>query len=168
MADSLLPAGKRTPDWHSFLGKAALRRAGVRDTSCMRIPSGNTKFDVSEMLSLRVLGWSSPQLARRYGVDHSTILYHCKRFGAYKGGAEPAVVAITREREVREPPRKADFAVQKAHKYEYVWNEATNPGKRSYRDYEREAMQRPAESHYRKTQGRERGLSKRERRRYRD
>jgi hypothetical protein len=35
----------------------------------------------AEMLSLRRAGYSYIQIARKYGVDHSTIVYHCKKAG---------------------------------------------------------------------------------------
>ena len=34
-----------------------------------------------EMLILRIRGYSSVTLARRYGVNHTTILYHCRQAG---------------------------------------------------------------------------------------
>ena len=34
-----------------------------------------------EMLSLRQQGVGPSELGRRYGVDHTTIIYHCKRNG---------------------------------------------------------------------------------------
>lgn len=34
---------------------------------------------LQEMLCLRARGWSLPDLGRRFDVDHSSILYHCKK-----------------------------------------------------------------------------------------
>ena len=36
---------------------------------------------LGEMLSLRVQGWSYLKLAEEYGVHHSTIIYHCLKYG---------------------------------------------------------------------------------------
>lgn len=36
---------------------------------------------LNEMLSLRMLGVPTTQLGGHYGVDHSTIIYHCKLHG---------------------------------------------------------------------------------------
>lgn len=34
---------------------------------------------IEEMLNLRMMGYSYVQIARRYDVDHSTIIYHCQK-----------------------------------------------------------------------------------------
>jgi hypothetical protein len=39
-----------------------------------------------EMLSLRLAGYSYHQIALKYGVDHTTIVHHCKNAGLTIGG----------------------------------------------------------------------------------
>lgn len=85
-------------------------------------------FDVEEMLELCKDGWSYSELGRRYGKDHTTILYHCRKHGIRAVGTPT------------EPP--------KPHKYDYIFNESINPGK-SYKEYLAEAMERPDEKAYR-------------------
>jgi hypothetical protein len=36
-------------------------------------------FDVQEMLTLRLDGWTLAALGRKYNVDHTTIIYHCQK-----------------------------------------------------------------------------------------
>ena len=41
---------------------------------------------LKECFELRRQGWSYSQLAKKFGKNHSTILYHCLRNGVYKNG----------------------------------------------------------------------------------
>ena len=34
---------------------------------------------LAEMVRLRKLGWSSPAIGNKFGLDHSTVLYHLRR-----------------------------------------------------------------------------------------
>ena len=40
---------------------------------------------LQEMLSLRQQGWSLQKLAVRYGIDHTSILYWCKKYNCKPG-----------------------------------------------------------------------------------
>lgn len=112
-------------------------------------------FDLNEMLSLRVLGWSSLRLGQKYRKDHSTILYHCKRHKAFPGGVEPKQVEVEAKRiwKAPKPAPEAPKRLPRPYKYAHLLEEKINPGKASYADYEAEAMKRPAESAYRKVYG---------------
>lgn len=43
----------------------------------------NDRRTLETMLTLRMQGVGPSQLARRFGVDHSTIIYHTKKNGVY-------------------------------------------------------------------------------------
>lgn len=123
----------------------------------MKRYSSRMDYDMIEMLTLRTQYWSSTRLARKYGKDHSTILHHCKRYGAYPGGPVPTVLvpaqrvweSLEEETIDKRPPKPLS-----TYKYAYLFDEPINVGKLSYREYEKEALKRPAEAAYRKMFGR--------------
>lgn len=80
---------------------------------------------LNEMISARQSGVGPSELARRYGVDHSTIIYHCRRNGVTKENVERVVVT----QKVRISTKLRGFAV-----YTDKFEGRINPGK-SYADY---------------------------------
>lgn len=47
-----------------------------------------TEETLIEMFGLREDGWTYSALGRKFDVDHSTIMYHCRRYGIEKGKRE--------------------------------------------------------------------------------
>lgn len=47
---------------------------------------------LNEMLNRRMLGEGASQLGAFYGVDHSTIIYHCKRSGMQFPGKNDKII----------------------------------------------------------------------------
>lgn len=45
----------------------------------------------AQMLDLRRSGYSYKAIAIKYGVDHTTIIYHCRRAGLLLDGIQPTV-----------------------------------------------------------------------------
>lgn len=101
-------------------------------------------FNIEEMLQLRSEGWTTVALGLRYGKDHTTIVYHCLKHGVV---SKPNVV--TREREAQVEPEEPVMVIppSKPHKYDYIFNEAKNPGK-MYSQYLKESLGRPVERKY--------------------
>jgi len=119
-----------------------------KTTTRRRIKNVSNKFTpetLKEMLQLRALGWSSGKLGKKYSVDHTTILFQCKRHAEMvaRGEAEevsmsgifndvsdvsPLVVETAKTmREMREKKNRK-------HKYDHIINETINQG-RMYREY---------------------------------
>lgn len=103
------------------------------------------------MLELRKQGWSYSALGRRYGKDHTTILYHCEK--ANVAPEVPVVIQKTfknekiinvaiepKEKEIPKPPPKPD-------KYANIISPKEKK-LRSYASYLKEALRRPIERHY--------------------
>lgn len=106
-------------------------------------------FDVIEMLELRRQGWSTPALGRKYGKDHTTIIYHCRKFNIQPSGPSISLKFVLEKknnlpREVKPPEPPPPPAV---HKYDYLINEMMYAGKTA-KQYQQDALQRPVESHY--------------------
>lgn len=120
-------------------------------------------YDLSEVFSLRIAGWSHQRIANKIGKDHTTVVHHCVKHGVY-----PAVTFLVPLNEAEKlllphlakgawkaypkteagrPQGRAGFAVNKPDKYADIFDEPRNPGK-SYKDYLREANKRSAERHY--------------------
>ena len=53
-------------------------RTGSGKSSLLKTLGSDTK-KLNEMLILRMKGVGPSDLGTKYGVDHSTIIYHCKR-----------------------------------------------------------------------------------------
>ena len=110
-------------------------------------------WDLKEMLELWLAGWSYSDLGKRYGRDHSTIMHHIqKKFPVEYENRKVNRVALpyrgkrvsADERRKRILERK-DVAPQYAHLMRY--DDDINEGK-SYTEYLKEALKRPAERHY--------------------
>ena len=115
-------------------------------------PHRDTTFNVREMLSLYIAGATLVDLGHKYHKDHTTILYHCKKWGVagnihsttYKRsesvtvGTLPDIIFSEKETQpdYQPPPKKP-----KPHKYDDLLNEKTQPGK-SYQQYLKEARER--------------------------
>lgn len=93
-------------------------------------------FDVNEMLVLRSQGMSYTALGRKYGKDHTTIMYHCRRFGITPP-RKP--LAYKREKVYIDPA----YIPPPPHKYDSIWNEKINPG-HSYKYLLKKARERDA------------------------
>lgn len=89
-----------------------------------------TFFDVLEIMKLRRQGWSVLKIAREYRVDHTTVVYHCKKYKVKKGKPiffdEPAVSV----------PIKLPDKKEEAPQVKY------NPGKVCYMDYLKTLLER--------------------------
>lgn len=90
----------------------------------------NDKTRLEEMLALRMRGISVIQLGKLYDVDHTTIVYHCKRNGV---GHKRELKTETVERKKREIPQKPPQKVITLHPI--LANERINRGLPSYADY---------------------------------
>lgn len=87
---------------------------------------------LQEMLVLRKQGLSSQFLAKKYKVDHTTILYQCKLHNVYP----ERIIRINKEREIF-PLQKTEKLPEKKieqHKYAHLIFEPMNQGK-MYRQY---------------------------------
>ncbi len=91
----------------------------------------NDKNKFWEMLELRSQGYSLPVLAGRYGVDHTTILWHCK-----KHGVEPGVPIERKKREL-----KVTIISPRTFNSQPLKENGINPGK-MYKDYLAEEKRR--------------------------
>ena len=84
---------------------------------------------------LRASGWSLSRLARKYKKDHTTILYHCQKWGVVQ--FQPPRTIPEMEFEAREvQKRKANPKQVVPHKYDYLLTKdgPINEGK-SYKEY---------------------------------
>lgn len=106
-------------------------------------------FNVNKMLEMRVLGYSYSALGRYFHKDHTTILYHCKKWGIVPlqraptppelpENDEPEVLVIVRERKILKYPDP------------FEKDGPINPGK-SYKEYIAESLKRTTERNYHKT-----------------
>lgn len=121
-------------------------------------------FNLIEMLSLRYDGTPVVALAARYSKHHTTITHHCLKHGVAPGAigklADMDFVAQMHEqfefrktwpvtRVIRRGPLpRVKPERKRLDKYEDIFDEPINQGKRSYRDYLAEAKDRPIEKHY--------------------
>lgn len=106
-------------------------------------------FDIVRMIELRKLGWAYSALAREFGKDHTTIMYHCRRLGLGTKDEERKTLIEKgmREYELRNNVRWGQKA-RKVYKYDYLlMEENVNPGK-SYKEYLTESLRRPVEKRY--------------------
>ncbi len=107
-------------------------------------PQGGRKitFNILEMLQLRIQGWSTISLGAKYNRDHTTILYHCKKYGIEPGKlpiAEIPNIKFT----IDEPEEFTPKTPPKIYKYAHLFfNEKINEGK-SYREYIDEVSNKP-------------------------
>jgi hypothetical protein len=86
-------------------------------------------------------GFPSTAIAREFGKDHTTILYHLRKLGVPRGlgrgyrrpmlHAEAVVIASPGARRPKNSP------------YDHIFDEPVNPGK-SYREYVQEACRKRA------------------------
>jgi hypothetical protein len=121
---------------------------------------GNAKFKdpaiLQQMLQDYISsGLSTEALARKYGGDHTSILFQVKKHKVQRG--VPLQKPI-REKPVAPPlPPKYERLVPKVHKYQHIFDEPINRGKASYAEYlaeyerrmrpiRREAMRRARET----------------------
>ena len=113
---------------------------------------------LNEMLSLRVQGAGPSVLGAKYGVDHSTIIYHCKRAGVQvpgvrgmiivaSGVAMGTVIPIVKERKTKVVVQGAVAVVQ----YDFD-GEILNQGK-NYAEYIAERKKREEDKLFKRTQG---------------
>lgn len=91
--------------------------------------------NLQEMLTLYEDGWSSVALGRKYGCDHTSILYQVKKHGITQRRVR---VGITETKNVLYYP--VPHKKEKG-KYDHLIEESINPGK-SYREYVEENKQR--------------------------
>ena len=86
----------------------------------MKVGRGHIFEDMqklNEMLQLRMQGYGPSTLANRYGVDHSTIIYHCKKSGLQMPGVRGIIIVssgmelMNRERKPRVVVRGATITV---------------------------------------------------------
>ncbi|MCI0562801.1 MAG: hypothetical protein MN733_30330 [Nitrososphaera sp.] len=79
-------------------------------------------------------GLSLVALGRKYGCDHTSILYLVKKYGVKRG--VPTQISVPQK--PVEPPKHVFFRPAtpppKVHKYDHIINEPINPGK-SYAEY---------------------------------
>lgn len=106
--------------------------------------------EILKALELRQLGWSLKRIGQKFGRDHTSILFHCQKYGIVPDGEViPATPTIKRSvkktvKHKAPPPEVpaeplvieslADIVMKKDGK--------RNPGK-SYREYLAEAKSRP-------------------------
>lgn len=100
-------------------------------------------FNVNKMLELRVLGWTYSKLGRYFHKDHTTIIYHCVKWGIVPFQKPPPVPKMVNEEEIIQVREKRFY------KYADIFERdgPVNPGK-SYKEYLKEASRRPDEKRY--------------------
>lgn len=107
-----------------------------------RKPGRAFSFDIQEMLHYRSLGMGFSELGRKYGKDHTTIIYHCKRYGVTPAVAPPDLGTLEVVPSYEPPPPREKY------KYQHLLEEEDlNPGK-TYKQYLAEALKRPVEKRY--------------------
>ena len=96
--------------------------------SFYRVMNDETKL--IEMLTLFAEGHSANSLGRKYGLDHTTILYHVKKYKVIKGSAkELKKLPVAIKNKVTPPPPKPKLT-----KYDHIINAPVNAGK-TYEEY---------------------------------
>ena len=93
---------------------------------------------VEEMLALRMAGATFADLARRYGVDHTSIMYQCRKYDIGNG----VLVPVKLKRKQRTPLGKHTPQQKVVPLHPILAAERLNPGKRSYAEYVRAANER--------------------------
>lgn len=94
-------------------------------------------FDLNEMLKLRVAGWGYSALGRKFNLDHTTIIYHCKKFNVH-----PSAVALKKVKFWRkEKEEESVLTPMRPYKYDYLLYEKMNPGK-NYAQYLKDVEKR--------------------------
>ena len=97
-----------------------------------------TPEKLTEMLRLRADGKSTPFLANKYGVDHTTIVYHCKKHDVHPHAPVQKYI-----KDGKASPKKEKPAPPPKPKRKYNAEAApVNRGKKSYADYLLEQKQR--------------------------
>lgn len=119
----------------------------------MREYKKHLDYDVEELLQLRREGWTFQKLAARYDRNHTTVRFQCRKHNVKPMVSFPFRTAssyafIKRVRQRRPDTRKPILA----DKYIDLMDEAIGPSK-SYREYKKEALQRPIEKKYEATYG---------------
>lgn len=96
-----------------------------------------------EMLILRSIGWSYLKIAAYYQKDHTTIIYHCKKYRVDIGTPLDEI-------QVPEMDKRQFWELRvemmQDYKYKGIIEEKINTGKMSYADYLEEERQRKAKS----------------------
>jgi hypothetical protein len=98
------------------------------------------KEKLTEMLRLRSQGVLTTILARHYGVDHSSILYQCRKYNII-AGKEFIFEDIMNATETKEERRKANLDGFKSRLFDLqkpqfeINGDKINQGKKSYADY---------------------------------
>lgn len=126
-------------------------------------------YDIEEMFSLRRAGWSYSALGRKYGKDHTTIMYHCNEHGVvpevpvkpFRNPVRAFVKALEKRRPfvwdketkkfIDPSQAKIEPPAPKVDKYAEIISPKTKKP-RSYASLLKEAMRRPAERHYFQTE----------------
>lgn len=91
---------------------------------------------VYEMLILRSIGWPYLRIAAYYKKDHTTIMYHCKKYNVTIGTPLDAIF-VPEEVDKQQYWELRIEAVQD-YKYRPLIEEPINRGKLSYEDYLKE------------------------------
>jgi hypothetical protein len=100
-------------------------------------------------------GLTTAALGRKYGCDHTSILFQVKKHKVQRG--VPLQKPIREKSVEPPPPPKYERLVPKVHKYDHIFDEPINRGKASYAEYlaeyerrmrpiRREAMRRARET----------------------
>ncbi len=99
-------------------------------------------FNVNKALEMRLLGWSYSAIGRHFHKDHTTILYHCVKFGIVPFKKPPVMPVIEFETPVSNP--------EKVYKYQYLFDQdgPINPGK-PYKQYLEDAKKQQHSQWYR-------------------
>lgn len=97
-------------------------------------------FNVNKALEMRVLGWTYSAIARHFHKDHTTIMYHCLKWGIKPFQTPPPVPEITFEDQESYKKKKSPPLQQKEYKYQYLFDQdgPINEGK-PYQEYLQDA-----------------------------
>jgi hypothetical protein len=96
---------------------------------------------LNEMIAMRQQGIGPSKLAVRFGVDHSTIIYHCKRNGVVVPKGRRLELATLSPIVVTERPKRVSISIKG---FAFITDETgdrINPGK-NYADYVAERQKR--------------------------
>lgn len=93
---------------------------------------------LKEMLALRAKGRGYSSLARRYGVDHSSIMYQCHKYHIEKNEAPKDLDKEIEEKNTKivykQKEEEIVIVIRTKHKYEDLIFEKVNEGK-NYVEY---------------------------------
>lgn len=118
-----------------------------------------TVEDLQKILELHREGMSSGNIGKKFNRDHSTIIYHLKKFRAI-GVLETNTNVTMRVRNYKGiyiPPKVPGLYENQTYRYKEILEEPKNPGK-SYKQYLKEASQKAndRDKHFYKAPPRER------------